>query len=384
MRICALLAIALCASLLGAQSEWNPAKTRVFAVGVLSFQDQSLGTWPDEGRVDAEMIEQLKKRGVPEANIVFLTNAEATREAVEKKLNESLAASAADETFIFYYAGHGCRDFDDDKRPVSLVCYDSMPKQDNYWRLGDVVSAIEKGFKGGDVLITADCCHSGAFMEEVKALETSKRWGVLASVQPGSRSTGNWTFTQCLAEMYAGEALHDADADGKVTLKETAAYAKDEMAFSEEQLTCSFFRGMQDATAMAAAGEKKPERVGERCEAEDEGEWYKVKIIDAKDGKFFVDWVGWGKKWNRWLEADKLRPHKPEVIAGGTVVEVEWDGKWYKAKVMHAEKGLHLVHYEGFPDSDDEYVPRKRIRLPGEEKKEGKKKDGKKKGDKKD
>jgi hypothetical protein len=37
---------------------------------------------------------------------------------------------------------------------------------------------------------------------------------------------------------------------------------------------------------------------------------------------------------------------------------------WYKAKVKQTRLGLHLVHYEGYPDADDEYVPRKRMRLP--------------------
>lgn len=364
-----LLAALLAATPLLAQEAWDPAKTRVFAVGVLSFQDKKLGTWPDEGRVDAVMIDALKKRGVPEANIVFLKNAEATREVMDKKLGELLAASAEGETLLFYYAGHGSRDFHNDKRPVSLICYDSMPKKPaSYWLLSDVVKTIETGFKGSSVLLTSDCCHSGAFMEELPAIKTTKQWGVLASVQPGSRSTGNWTYTQCLLDILNGYSPVDTDNDGSVTFKEAGAWIEAEMAFCEDQLSCAWLRGMKESLVLAKVTDKKPARVGERLEAEDEGKWWKIKVLDAKDGKLFVTWLGWDKKWDRWIEEKAARAYKPQVYEGGTAVEVEWDGTWYAAKVMQTRLGLHFVHYEGFPEADREWVPRKRIRLPKKEK----------------
>lgn len=367
MRAICLLAVFLASSLAAQDPAWDPANTRVFAVGILNFEDEKLGTWPDEGRVDADMIAALKKRGVTDDKLVFLKNAEATREAVDKKLSKLLAASASDETLIFYYAGHGARDLQDDNRTVSLVCYDSRgAKPKTMWKVSDVVAAIETGFKGSQVLITADCCHSGAFKTEVDNLETTtKKWGVLASVQPASRSTGNWTFTRCLADMFEGNSLLDANSDGRVTFQETASWAEAEMAFCEEQLSCAGCRGFNAQCTMAKAGEKKPARVGERLEAQDEGQWWRVKVLDAKDGKLLVTWLGWDKKWDRWIDEKEARAYKPKLFSGGTVVEVEWDGTWYKAKVMQNRLGLHLVHYEGFPASDDEYVPRKRIRLPG-------------------
>jgi hypothetical protein len=45
-------------------------------------------------------------------------------------------------------------------------------------------------------------------------------------------------------------------------------------------------------------------------------------------------------------------------------VEVRWHGKWYDAKVLKVHGGIHLVHYEGYGDDDDEWVPSKRIRQP--------------------
>ena len=50
---------------------------------------------------------------------------------------------------------------------------------------------------------------------------------------------------------------------------------------------------------------------------------------------------------------------------GEPPLEVEWDGSWYPAKVVkRTEQGRLRVHYIGYPESDDETVPAKRVRFP--------------------
>lgn len=361
------LTLSLCLLLpacIAAEEAWQPEKTWVFAAGILNFANKKLGTWPDEGRVDAVMIEALKKRGVPEGQIVFVKNSEATHEALTTKLDELLKKTAEGDTLLFYYAGHGARDWQDVNRPASLVCYDAK----GLWAITDVLDRIEKGFKGANVLLTADCCHSGAFADAA-ASRTKFRTGVLTSSHASSRSTGNWTFTQCLVDMFNGSPLLDSDNNGQITFGETAAYAEQEMAFAEQQLSCSACAGKFNRdTVMATASGKRTGRVGERCEGLSEGKWYKARILEEKDGKLFVTWLGWDRKWDCWVEPKDLRPHKPQVYEGGTEVEVEWDGKWYKAKVMQNRLGMHLVHYDGYGDNDDEWVPFGRIRLPKKDK----------------
>ena len=359
------LAMMLAAPLIAEEAAWQPEKTWVFAVGVLAFENKKLATWPDEGRVDAVMIDAYKKRGVPDDHILFIKNADATKENLTKKFAEHLAKAKAGDTFVFYYAGHGGRDQQDDARPVAFIPFDSKAsKAKSNWSVSEVFDAIDQNFKGDKVLLTADCCHSGALAIEAPKHSAKISYGVLTSAHASSRSTGNWTFTQCLVDMISGNALLDGNADGKVTFTEAARYCEEEMAFMEGQLSCSECTGKFDKdTVMAKAGEKKPARVGDRCEAEEKGKWYKVRVLDAKDGKFFVTWLGWDKKYDCWLEEKQLREHKPMAQSGGTAVECEWDGVWYPAKVMQNKLGLHLVHYEGYPDADDEWVPPKRMRL---------------------
>jgi hypothetical protein len=51
----------------------------------------------------------------------------------------------------------------------------------------------------------------------------------------------------------------------------------------------------------------------------------------------------------------------------GSQVEVEWRQNWWKARVVKVEHGLHLVHYEGFDEKDDEWVRGERVRERGAE-----------------
>ena len=46
----------------------------------------------------------------------------------------------------------------------------------------------------------------------------------------------------------------------------------------------------------------------------------------------------------------------------GTLVETEWHGKWYKAKILDIQGKLFKIHYEGYDDSWDEWVDASRIR----------------------
>jgi hypothetical protein len=55
-----------------------------------------------------------------------------------------------------------------------------------------------------------------------------------------------------------------------------------------------------------------------------------------------------------------------EVGKAKPTVQVEWQGQWYPAVVMKTEKEKYYIHYIGYDDSWDEWVPRKRIRFPGE------------------
>ncbi len=339
--------------------EWQPARTWVFAVGVLQFDSPTLQTYPEEGRVDAVMLEALKKRGVPESQIVFIKNEQATEKHIASEFEKLLKKTAEGDTLLFYYTGHGGRDYSEPTRPVNFITYDTGSK----WMVSEMLDAIESRFQGSLALLVADCCHSGGLAEEAARRSQKIGYGVLASAQPASVSTSNWTFTQCLANLFNGHAALDLNRDGRILFEEAAEYCDAEMSFCEDQRACHVALGrFRPDLVMATAQKQTPPRVGEHCEALSRGIWMKGKIIDAKEGKLLIDWVDRPAKRDAWVEPDLVRKPETTAMEIGQRVQIEWNGVWYKGKVLQARGGLHLVHYEGFPSTDDEWTPLKRLR----------------------
>jgi hypothetical protein len=342
------------------QPIWEPAKTWVFAVGVLQFSDPGVQTYPEEGRVDAAMIKVLQERGVPPDQIVFIRNQQATQKHVSEELVKFLRKPAEDDTLLFYYTGHGMRDFNDPARSVCFLTYDTKSK----WTVSRIIDAIEQNFKGSQALLMADCCFCGALAEEAARRAGRIKYGVLTSAQASSVSTSNWTFTECLVEILKGSPQVDLNGDGEIRFGEAAQYCDAEMAFCEEQRAGHAALGnFSSDTILAQTAIKKPARVGEHCEAQLRGLWLKAKIIQASDERFLIDWLGPNQLPNAWIKPVGLRPYQfKEKLAAGTPVLIEWNRTWYPGEILKSELGLYRVHYSGFPEHDDEWVPRRRLR----------------------
>jgi hypothetical protein len=97
-------------------------------------------------------------------------------------------------------------------------------------------------------------------------------------------------------------------------------------------------------------------------EAESRGKWYKAEVIAEKNGQVLVTWPGWAKKYDEWLPQERIREYQPKTWQGSKRVEAMWRKEWYPARILKVDRGLHLVHYEGFEDTDDEWVVLERIR----------------------
>jgi hypothetical protein len=336
---------------------WEPEKTWVFAVGVIQFDNPKLTSWPDEGRVDARLMQVLRKRGVPEDQILFIKNEEATRKNIAQKLSPFLKRIGEDDTLIFYYAGHGGRDYTTPTRACTFMTYDTASR----WAVGSIFESVEKNFRGKQVIYTADCCHSGCLVEE--AVRHQGRAAALTSAHVASTSTGRWTFTRCLVEMFEGSPVFDVNSDGQITFAEASRYVTNEMAFAEGQYAAhGFSGGFPSDLVMATTTKRHTPHMGEMIEGESQGKWWKAEVLAEKDGAYLVTWPGWDKKYDEWLPVERTRAYRPKTWAVGKTVEAQWRARWYPARILKVDRGLHLVHYEGFPDTDDEWVVLERLR----------------------
>ncbi|HMS38739.1 MAG TPA: hypothetical protein PKE69_00810 [Pyrinomonadaceae bacterium] len=59
---------------------------------------------------------------------------------------------------------------------------------------------------------------------------------------------------------------------------------------------------------------------------------------------------------------NQIRQFKPKSFAVGSLIEAEYEKKWYKAKVLQVKGGAHLVTYEGFDAEYNEWISSDRIR----------------------
>jgi hypothetical protein len=158
----------------------------------------------------------------------------------------------------------------------------------------------------------------------------------------------------------------DLNHDGIIELNEVAQYTDLELAFLEGQKSMFFAAPAFPRTAKLAAVEHElTPHIGQRLEVEYEGRWYRAKIIDVDGDHTQVHYAGYDDSWNEWVGSTRLRPYQPAQFAEGDKVEVEWsdDKKWYPATVLKAWYGLHLVHYDGYASSTDEWVGPGAIRL---------------------
>lgn len=350
---------------------WNPAKTWVFAVGLLEWQDAN--SWPPFptakiNRRDEQLVHYFERAGIARDRIVYLQDAVATKAKIHAEFDRLLDRTQAGDLLVFYFCGHGWRD-----RKTGETCfvnYETGGTRESAWNVREIFSAIEQRFHGRQALLMADCCHSGALYDEAKKLRKSHvAYAVLTSSSSHNSSTGQWTFSDSLLAGLRGESNVDLDGDQVVTLSEMAQYTETEMAFvsGQKSMFCAN-DGFPSSTVVARAKPAVKPNLGNRIEVFYKDRWYKAKIIDADGSRRKIHYVGFDSSWDEWVEQDRRRPYQPPQFAAGDKVQVKWsvDKQWYPATVRETWYGLHLVRYDGYGASADEWIGPNAIRLHGD------------------
>lgn len=341
-------------------NSWEPGRTWVFVVGIIEWENPNIGSFPQANRQDAAFVNVLKERGVDESRIVYLKDREATTKKIIDQFNDFVRRPASGDTLILYYCGHGTNS--PDHRQTYLASYDAS-EQNPGVRVGSFLVAIEKEFKGKSVIIAADHCCSGGIAESVKALKRSRTsYAVFCSAHVNSGSTAAWTFTENLVYAFSGEVFMDDNADGNVTIQEMAANTAEDMAFADNQMaqftiTGSFPRGL----VLGSTKLRPKPKVGTRLEIESEGQWYRGFVVDTDDQRLLVHYYGFPRSDDEWVEAKRVRSYKPRTFAEGGKVKVLSNGDWYDGSIVRVRLGLHLVKFDGWDDEWNEWVQADRL-----------------------
>lgn len=289
-----------------ADIEWRPQKTWVFIVGTLEWEDsEAFEPFPKENRRDAQLVRFFRQKGVPANRLVYLADAQATTSRVQAALAKMLAQTAEGDLLFLYFTGHGYQSEDGTK--TFFATYDASNDQPG-WSPDAIVRTIAREFRGDRVILAADCCFSGALVDRVRRLEPSQSFACFTSSTSKDSSTGSWTFTEMLLAGLHGKAFADLNGDGGVTLGEIARGVRDDMRFAEDQTSVSIFTGdFAEDTRVAAAPSKRDRAIGRRVEVNYEGDWYKARIIDAKDGQYRVHYYGYEVADDEWVGLGEVR-----------------------------------------------------------------------------
>jgi hypothetical protein len=423
--VLSLACLILCGVPARAAEELKPANTYGVIVGVLKWEKPTLASFSPRHRKDQELYDTLVKRGVPSGNLALLLDEKATLDAIRRALRDVAGRAKPGSTFLFYYAGHGSQG----GGKVSFCNYDcgagTPPKPT--LALSEVADILKKHFKGGRVLLMADCCHSGGLKQVADDLAKAKiNAASVTSAEASNQSSGNWTFTQAVLDALRGEPLVDADGDGSVTLGELVGEVTAGMKYREGQRSghaycgvgADFRMGRSDRARRPAAppkdgfalgsyvlapddGKRRPARVvgfaegkyavefydysdkrlarlpaarlekitykkykvGQELQVLWGGKAWKAKVLKAEGDFHLITYLGWGHEWDEWVLSTRVVEGKPGKPVAAAA-EVKWQGQWYPAVVLKTEKGKYYIRYVGYDSSWDEWVGKDRIRFP--------------------
>jgi hypothetical protein len=344
-----------------ATRDWQPQRTWVFVVGVLQWQHRDMfDSFPQKNRRDAQLVEYFRQQGVPDEQIVFMKDGQATSRHVRDTFPAFLSKAGPDDLLFLYYTGHGYKS--DDGRTSYFATYDAGDEVDG-WATDSIVRDIETYFKGSRALLTADTCYSGSLAAQTQRLGHRVSYASLTSSSASQLSTENWTFTEMLLAGFQGRSFADINGDGEITLSELAEDIRDDMAFAEGQRSVFMTTGNFPAEMLVGPAQQKINpQISRRVEVRSEGDWYKARVVDVRGGRYHVHYYGWEDSDDEWVTSAQIRSLKSVEYAVGASVEVSWQGEWYPARILKLERGVHLIHYAGYDDGWDEWVSAKRIR----------------------
>lgn len=342
---------------------WQPAHTWVIVVGTLEWKHPEMfDPFPKEQRRDAALVRFFQKAGVPDSQIVYLQDRQATYTQVQARLTKQLPKAAPGDLLFFYYCGHG---YQLDSGAACFTPYDCGDDRTPDWEMESVPVLIDRLFGGQRAVLTADCCYSGNLATRLTKHKGRVSYACLTSSSASELSTGNWTFTEALTGGLSGQAFTNSDDNATITLGELADEILGDMAFAEEQLASFVITGSFNPAMVLAAARPKPKpAVGRRVEVRSDGEWYKARVIDADADQLLVHYYGWEASDDEWVTEQQIRKSTPIQYPTGSKVEVRWKGEWYPATVVALRGGVHYIAYDDFGEEWNEWVASKRIRKP--------------------
>jgi len=344
---------------------WLPLKTIVMIIGVLEWQDPSLTTYPKENRSDQKFYETLIDRGVSKDNIIYLQDKQATRATIISSMEKVLMKSDASSTFLFYYAGHGTRSTDCTKGYFLNYDCNTADLENKCFPLSKIEELVKADFKGSQAIFTADCCYSGMLNTVADHLaKTGIASLVFTSALSSNTSTGAWTFTESLNEVFSGKPYISKPIT-EINIRTAGDYIAYNMAYANQQKANFYYSS--NFPADFVIGPMKADFSGKDHIGDIKRVWWKDKyyygrIVDENKNLYHFHYFGWDEKWDEWLTYEKMLDPEFKTYDVKSKVDVEWSGKWYPAMVLKVDGIFHYIKYNDWSDEWNEWVTADRMK----------------------
>jgi hypothetical protein len=340
----------------------NPANTYAVIIGVLEWKD-GLSPFEKKNRKDQEFEQILITKGVPKNQIFSLYDSKATISNIISAI-ENVSKSAKND-IIIYYAGHGLNE----KDGIYFANYDiNLNNIKNTGFNIDMLSQKLSTSLANNIWLMADCCYSGGILKTGRKISNfGKNVVALSSATASNISTGNWTFTQTLLDCINGNPLSDFNLNGIIDLSELKKEIRLAMKCRERQLNGAEFFGIDESTVFSKTnGNVKNSTsnwtIGEYAWGKYENKWKPIRIKDVSGDKIECEFYFYSEKVIKILNSTDLKPMHFVNFQENSLVEVLWNGQWYKATVKKVNGDFCLITYTNYGSSYDEWVLYDRIR----------------------
>jgi len=172
----------------------------------------------------------VRGAGMRPENAVMLTDSDATSANVTRAVRDIASQVGPDDTFVFFYSGHGNRvarpdgptGTDPDAMDETIELYDGSVRDDELRSIFDQVHA-------GTTLLLLDSCFSGGFAKDI--ISVPGRMGMFSSEEDVTSQVAvkfqAGGYLSLFLEEGIGDGYADRDEDGAVTAIELSQYVHD-------------------------------------------------------------------------------------------------------------------------------------------------------------
>ncbi len=176
---------------------------------------------------DAHRVhDALTRAGMRAEDAIILTDEAATIGGVQSAFNTLSDRMGPNDTFIFFYSGHGNRIPRSDFQPADPDAMDETIELYDGSVTDDQMSEMLTGLNAGTSIIVLDACFSGGFAKDV--ISVPGRMGLFSSEEDVTSSVAaKFRAGGYLAVFLAdaiGDGLADSDDDGGVSALELSQY----------------------------------------------------------------------------------------------------------------------------------------------------------------